>query len=330
MELLFAHRKQRRLGNFSIESVFQTLTPVLAKSVAVSNWSAPYFSSRLLNRLLSILSLKRYIVTARPAIVHITGDTHFLIWGTATAKSVLTIHDIGFLHINRGLRYAMLKYFWLTGPIKRASAVTCVSEATRKEIIAELGKDYPIRVIPSVIDPRFLRQEKMFNTDKPVILLLGSAPNKNLKRVLTATRNLNVHLCLIARLDAEELRLLDSQSYEAHQSLTFDELLKKYHLADIVSLCSTHEGFGMPIIEAQTIGRVVLTSNYSSMPEVAGDGALFVDPFSVQSIREGFERLINDEQLRQQLIVAGFENVKRFDTQKVADQYLQLYRELVA
>jgi glycosyltransferase involved in cell wall biosynthesis len=95
-------------------------------------------------------------------------------------------------------------------------------------------------------------------------------------------------------------------------------------------LCSTLEGFGMPIIEAQATGRVVLTSNCSSMPDVAGKGALLVDPFSIKSMREGLKKLISDSKLRDTLINEGFENVKRFEVETISAMYFEVYSGLVS
>jgi glycosyltransferase involved in cell wall biosynthesis len=262
----------------------------------------------------------------RPNITHVTGDVHFLMWGIPRGKRVLTIHDIGFLRNAKGLKYQFLRYFWLTGPVRKAHAITCVSKATKNEILRHLPRARRIEVIPTVIDPRFVRQDKPFNEACPTILLLGSAPNKNLYRVLKATQGLNVHLSIVAKLDAQALELLQGQSYEVCESIPFEELMEKYRSADIVAMCSTHEGFGMPIIEAQATGRVVLTSNCSSMPDVAGKGALLIDPYSVNSIQQGFQKLISDEALRTQLLAAGYENCKRFDPVVIAGQYLKIYQ----
>ncbi|MFN5440728.1 MAG: glycosyltransferase family 4 protein, partial [Flavobacteriia bacterium] len=260
---------------------------------------------------------------------HVSGDVHFLMWGIPKGKRVLTIHDIGFLREAKGIKYQLLRYFWLTGPVKKAHVITCVSTATKNEILRHVPKARRIQVIPTVVDQRFVRADKAFNAECPTILLLGSAPNKNLKRVLKATQGLNVKLSIVAKLDAEELELLQGQKYEVCESISFEDLLEKYKQADIVSLCSTHEGFGMPIIEAQATGRVVLTSNCSSMPDVAGKGALLVDPFSVKSIKEGLQQLISNDSLRNELIAAGFENCKRFDPAVVAQHYLKVYRSLL-
>jgi glycosyltransferase involved in cell wall biosynthesis len=329
MKLLFAHRKQRAYGNFSIENYFETLSPFLEKELVVQHWQAPFFSNGIWQRYRSVKALEKVVNKMRPDLTHVTGDVHFLMWGIARGKRILTIHDLGFLRDAKGLKYQLLRYFWLIGPVKKAHAITCVSTATKNEILRYLPKARRIHVIPTVIDPRFKKQEKAFNMECPNILLLGSAPNKNLKRVLKATQGLNVRLSIVAKLDREELELLQNQSYELSESIPFEALLEKYKQADIVALCSTHEGFGMPIIEAQATGRVVITSNCSSMPDVAGNGALFVDPFSVSSIKEGLQKLIFDAGLRSKLITAGFENCRRFAPDLVAQQYVQLYRSLL-
>lgn len=329
MKLLFANRKPRPYGNFSIESYFETLRPFLEKELEVTEWQAPNFSNGILPRYWSMKALAAHIDKLRPNITHVTGDTHFLMWGIPRGKRVLTIHDIGFLRSAKGLKYQLLRYFWIIGPVRKAHAITCVSMATKNEVLRHLPRARRIEVIPTVIDPRFVRQEKPFNEACPTILLLGSAPNKNLYRVLKATQGLNVHLSIVAKLDTQALELLEGQSFEVCESIPFETLLEKYHRADILALCSTHEGFGMPILEAQATGRVVLTSNCSSMPDVAGAGALLVDPLSVSSIKNGIEELCKNAELRSNLIAEGFKNTQRFLPAEIAQKYLALYRRLV-
>jgi glycosyltransferase involved in cell wall biosynthesis len=86
----------------------------------------------------------------------------------------------------------------------------------------------------------------------------------------------------------------------------------------------------MPIIEAQWVERPVVTSNCSSMPEVAGAAACLVDPFDVGSIRAGILRVINDEPYRERLIELGRENRERFSLAQVAHQYGALYERVMA
>ena len=81
-------------------------------------------------------------------------------------------------------------------------------------------------------------------------------------------------------------------SYKVYCNLSNEEIKKKYEDCDILTLVSTYEGFGMPIIEANRVGRPVITSNILSMPEVAGEAACLVNPFDIENIN--FLRIIND------------------------------------
>ena len=101
-----------------------------------------------------------------------------------------------------------------------------------------------------------------------------------------------------------------------------DEELKRYYLqSSILLFPSLYEGFGLPIIEAQAVGRLVITSSIQPMVEVAGKGAIFVNPFIVKSIRAGILRAKNDSIIRQNLIKQGINNVKRFWPKTIANKY---------
>jgi len=117
-------------------------------------------------------------------------------------------------------------------------------------------------------------------------------------------------------------------SHEILSGLTNNELIEQYQQCDMLSFVSLLEGFGLPILEAQSTGRPVITSNLSSMPEVAGRGACLVDPYNVGSIREGILKVIKDSEYRETLIAEGLENVKRFNIETVTQQYIELYQEV--
>ena len=84
----------------------------------------------------------------------------------------------------------------------------------------------------------------------------------------------------------------------------------------------------MPIVEANAVGRAVVTSNCASMPEVAGEAACLVNPNSIASIRDGIQKVINDDGFRNKIITQGISNAKRFDPEVIAKQYLSLYEEI--
>ena len=106
-----------------------------------------------------------------------------------------------------------------------------------------------------------------------------------------------------------------------------EKLPALYSGAKALLFPSLFEGFGLPILEAQACGCPVLTSNTSSMPEVAGKGAIYVDPYNIDDIVKGMERLKREGE-RGKLIKAGFENIKRFSWEKCARETLRVFGDL--
>jgi len=167
--------------------------------------------------------------------------------------------------------------------------------------------------------------------NKVRVLQVGTTDNKNLERVAEACAGVAVRLCILGNLADSQRDDLDRRGveYETHQDLTKEQVVALYQSCDLVVFVSTYEGFGMPILEAQAVGRPVLTSDISPLREVAGGGALKVDPFDVAAIRAGLALLLTDRDLREELVRAGFENVKGYSAEAVAAQYAELYREVV-
>ncbi len=153
---------------------------------------------------------------------------------------------------------------------------------------------------------------------------IGDAPNKNLSRLINAVKGINCKLVIIGnpgRTEIEKLRQ-DKTGFAVKSKLSAEELYREYINCDILAFVSTFEGFGMPIVEANCVERAVLTSNISSMPEVAGNAACLVDPFDANDIRNGLLKLIRDDLYREQLIANGRQNKLRFDGQIIAEQVL--------
>jgi glycosyltransferase involved in cell wall biosynthesis len=149
--------------------------------------------------------------------------------------------------------------------------------------------------------------------------------------VVQACAGLELDLIVVGHLSALDRHLLSSSGvqWEAHQDLLPHQIIDVYVASDLIIFASTYEGFGLPILEAQAVGRPVITSNTSPMSEVAGEGALKVDPFDVDSIRIGLQRLLADPELRGELVKKGFENVKQYSATAIAAQYAELYREVL-
>ena len=322
-------RKSRPGGNFSIEASFGTMLSVFPKVMGYTpkTFEAPTYSNGIWPRIRIALTVR----CGGHYINHITGDVHFVVLALPRRGSILTVHDCGFMRHPNPLARWFLWLFWLKLPIAHAQVVTAISEATKAELIQFTGCDpAKIRVIPTIIKTHFSVQPKAFPASKPRILHIGTAPNKNLLRHIEAIAGIDCSFHVIGKLSAEVQQKLQAHhiDYCNEWDLTDAQVQAAYHNCDLLLFASTLEGFGMPILEAQTVGRPVVTSNSSSMPEVAGTAACLVDPLSVASIREGVQRVIQDAPYREGLIAAGFENVKRFQAETVARAYGELYGEV--
>jgi glycosyltransferase involved in cell wall biosynthesis len=217
-----------------------------------------------------------------------------------------------------------------------------ISEFTKSRLWA-IGRVDPgkVKVIPNCVSSEFVAMPKpwpastqghgQLTQGKVRVLLVGTTDNKNLTRVVEACSGLGVLLCILGRpTEAQRTQLAAlGVQHEIHHGLSTQEVVALYQSCDLVCFVSTYEGFGMPILEAQAIGRPVLTSDLSPMREVAGEGALKVDPLVVSAIRDGLRRILNDNNLRSALIGLGFENVKKFSAETVAMQYAEIYREVL-
>jgi len=107
-----------------------------------------------------------------------------------------------------------------------------------------------------------------------------------------------------------------------------DRLLSYYKNAICLVFPSLYEGFGLPILEAMACGTPVITSETSSMPEVAGDAALLVNPYDIPAIADAMNRLISDNQLRERLISMGLERTKQFSWKKCAEETLSVFNRV--
>lgn len=313
--------------HLSIERLFENIRRTMPKDIECLPYICPKFSKGVWPRLINTLDAARQ----QGQVNHITGDVHYLALGLNKQRTVLTIHDCGPLERLRGLRRAVLKLFWFTLPIWRSQMVTVISKSTRQELLRHVRCDAAkIRVVPCCIGNEFVPMPKVFDADEPEILHLGTTANKNLERLVPALAGLPCRLHVVGGLTPAQEALLQGSGlrYLNTPRATDAELVAAFQRCDLVAFVSTYEGFGLPIIEANAIGRPVVTSNLLSMPEVAGNAACLVDPGDVKSIRQGILKVWHEPDYRNNLVAAGFENVKRFTCAAVAAQYAVIYREL--
>lgn len=326
MKIHYFHRN--KTAGFSIYKVFKTIIGEVLKHEECKE-------TFLLSPNAGICSiLKNGIYTFRQqdksSINHITGDVHYLTYFLDPKRTVVTVHDIMYYSYLSGIKRMIWKWLYINS-LKRAAKVTFISRYAQKQVldIIKLPKEKMV-VIPNPISADMQYVPKEFNEDKPIILHIGTLERKNLARSIKALHGICCHLRIIGKINQEIIALLEKYKidYSNAYNLSDDDLRKEYETCDIVNFPSTFEGFGMPVIEGQAIGRVVLTSNISPMKDVCGDGAYLVDPFDVESMRAGYMALITQKELREQLIKNGLANVQNYRVEQIAKQYINIYQSI--
>ena len=319
---------QRRsgAGQFSIERCFaQVVATLRGKGRPVRLKIAPVFSRGVLRRL-RILAFARRL---NADIVHINGDIMFAALATVPQKTVVTVHDCEILERSSRLQRWLISTFWFRLPLRRAAAVTVISTSTRDALLRHFPEldQSRLHIIPTATPDNFEYEPKNAMPQRPRILQIGTKPNKNLPRLIAALEGLDVELVVVGRLESALAARLEQSGlrHVTKYDLSDDDLRSEYRKADIVTLVSLDEGFGMPIVEAQRAGRPIVTSNCSSMPEVAGEGAVLVEPLDPRAIRSAIVRLIEDPDYRAEIVRRGQQNAVRFRNDAIAEHYWRIY-----
>lgn len=328
MKVVFFQRKPRPHKNFSVEMLFDQVRSYLPSDIEYKIHIAKHYSNGFFNRLFISIDA----MFNQSDVNHVTGDIGFITIFLSGKKTILTMLDVGSLNDANPIMKKILQWFWVQWPVYKASYVTTISEASKKELLKYINVKHKkkIRIIYVPVSDQLIYVAKTFNEDCPVILQIGTKQNKNIPRLIEAIKGINCKLEIVGVLNQSQIDILELNNiyYRNSVNLSNDELRQKYEEADLVAFVSTYEGFGMPIVEAQIVGRPVVTSNILSMPEVAGNGADLVNPFNTESIRNGILRVINDTNYREKLIKEGKINAERFSAKDIANQYAKLYRSL--
>lgn len=318
MKVVFIYRRSSP-GAFSIERVFNAIGQHM-QGVEVVRY---HMSDR--SRLFEDV---RRIRALDADIYHVTGDVNYLVPLLPAGKTVLTIHDLGhYLYGLSGWKRLIYKWVWFCIPLRFASAVTCVSQSTQRDIMANFPWAKEAFVVDNCLTTTFHSSKKQFNEKNPRILQVGTRAYKNVPRLIQALQEISCRLVLVGPIDdAIADALAESQvEFEHHVNVEDETLNELYQGCDIVSFVSIGEGFGLPILEAQASGRPLITSCVSPLREVAGAGACLVDPLDILSIRAGIRKIIGDGRYRAQLVIDGFENLRRFQPGVIAARYRDIY-----
>ena len=312
---------------YSIERVFDTVQSAMPKSVVARNVYCRY-SRGILGRVRNMLDARRQ----QSDVNHITGEVHYLAMLLNRRRTVLTIHDCGTLRRMSGWRRELARLFWFEWPTRRATIVTVISENTKLELLRHTAcPEAKVSVIPDPLPPGFTPSKKAFNNTEPRLLQVGALENKNLERVAAALSGIHCHLTIVGRLSTDQVSVLEANGicYSVLSDISDADLLEVYRGADVILFCSTYEGFGMPIIEGNGIGRPVVTSDIEPLRSIANGAACLVNPYDTVSIRAGIQRVLCDRAYREDLVTRGYANVARFDATVVANRYLEIYQRLL-
>jgi glycosyltransferase involved in cell wall biosynthesis len=263
---------------------------------------------------------------------HVTGDINFISLFLSKKKTINTILDYYSLTRLKGIKKKIYYLFWVKIPAIKSSHLISISNKTKKEIIKYTNfNKKKITVSDVCIQDIYKKNKKKFNKKKPKILIIGTNKNKNIKNILMSLININCELLIIGELIKEHLDLLKKYklSYKNYIALNSNGVFKKYTESDILLFASISEGFGMPILESQTVGRPVITSNLEPMTHVGGNAAFYVNPRSIKSIRNGVVKILSSKVLRDKLTINGFKNIKRFNKTKILQKHLSCYYNIL-
>lgn len=313
----------------SIEKVYEVVREHSAEAIEYRQLALPYESVQL-KILLNLFALQGRLGREEADLYHIIGDVHYAALVSLSHKTILTIHDCEMLARYRALRRYLLSLFWFRMPIQTGVTLVTVSEATRQDLRRTTGYTGPIQVIHNPLQALFDCPTPLPENETFRLLQIGTKHNKNIERIAEAVRGLDLELVIVGRLRASQERALRENAVRYQNPVDLDDLTLRewYQRSDAVIVASTKEGFGIPVIEAQGVGRPVIASNLSSLPEVAGaEGAIYVDPYALGSIRQGVEKIMIARDLRLRLVEQGYRNIRRFRAEVIARQYVEVYRK---
>ena len=295
MKILYIYREKEK-GEYSIEAVFDTVANSMENlGHEVYKWYKPVSWWQAFKEI-SQLRKQGFDV------YHITGDVNYLWLFFPWAKTTMTCHDIG-MYKNHAKRIVTILYVWVCFIISQwfIKKMTAVSELTKSDLVNILKiSEKKIQVIPNPISLPLSRCDKTFNHECPTILQIGTGWHKNLEGLLESVRGIKCHVEIVGKPDEADMKRLNDYGvdYNISSHLSVDEIICKYQECDILYFVSRSEGFGMPIIEAQTVGRAVITTNTEPTKTVANGAAIICGSEDHTSIHDAIVKLICDVEFR--------------------------------
>jgi glycosyltransferase involved in cell wall biosynthesis len=225
---------------------------------------------------------------------------------------------------------------------RRCEAIITVSES-EKRILCEKGSfpEEKVHVIYHGVSPDFSPQPttkienvlRKYGIERPYVLHTSAyQPKKNTERVVEAFDSLKTnHTLVIVGPEQVKHTIKNVKKKDKIIMMGFvdkKDLISLYSGAEAFVFPSLHESFGMPVLEAMGCGCPVVTSHEFSMPEVAGDAAVLVNPYSVEDIASGLKRVLTDLALREKLRERGLKRMQKFSWEKSAEEHWKVYEEV--
>ncbi len=285
-----------------------------------------------------------------PDIIH--GNT-YTVFRCPKIIKIMTIYDLTFIKYPAYINNSVLAYeHRVKKALKWTDLIITISENSKQDIIEYLGVDSDkIYVTPlsSRYTPNYSLNQNLPNSDinydftQPYLLFVSTIePRKNIITLiqgfnfLKETQKIPHNLVLIGGKGWHyEPIFKEMENSPYRQNIYYlnylsDELVALfYSKADAFVYPSYYEGFGLPVLEAMTLGCPVITSNTSSLPEVGGNAVLYIDPNSVEDLADKILQVISDRQLRSDLITKGFQQANLFSWEKTAQSTLKAYKSLL-
>jgi len=263
---------------------------------------------------------------------------------------VVTIHDLVWKHAGETMRplNRLAERVLMPDAIRLADRIIADSHSTADAIIGEFpwAQDR-VRVVhlgaTSLPEPKGIEALNALGIDRPYFLFVGTLePRKNLRRLLEAYASLdqvvrkqtllaiaggkgwgNEDMVSLVR----SLNLTDSVRLTGY--VNEEQLATLYAHARFLAMPSLYEGFGLPLVEAMSFGVPVLTSSCSSLPEVAGDAGILVDPYNTNSIATGLLQMLKDDEFKNELAARSMLNAARFSWERAARETMEIFHEAV-
>lgn len=324
MDIILLYRKKDK-GRNSIETLF---TP-LDKIKGVRRIELPCD----LHSIKNIFKLLIFSFRLKGKNIHITGDVYYMAFFLFWKQVIITIHDCShYENMRVGLKRYIYGVIWHRMPLFFAKKIVVISPFTKKQLLSNFNIDTSkIIVIPN----SYISVKKEININKGQgkyeILVIGTKINKNIEGLIKAVKLKKDILLTIVGTLPEKLKVeleKNKIEYVSVYDISRKQLEFHYNKASLLFFASLREGFGLPILEAQSCGLPVITSNVTSMPYVAGKGAAIVNPYSVEEISLAIQEIRFNKDYREKLIEEGYRNIERFSEGEFRNSYLSLYKQV--